>query len=65
MKPKTKKALSGMIAVTAVSIAFFVFGCNSTEIWAVLAAILLLAGKELEEFRRFGKKDNNEENNNG
>jgi hypothetical protein len=52
VKAKTKKAMSGLVAVVAVSVAFFSFGCSSSELWAILAAILLLSGKELEEFRR-------------
>jgi len=58
MKPKTKKALSGLIAVVAVSITFFTFGCSSSQLWAILVAILLLSGKEIEELRRLtnGKK---------
>ena len=60
MKPKTKKALSGLVAVVAVSTTFFVFDCSSSELWAILAAILLLSGKELEEFRRLRRSDEGE-----
>jgi len=52
VKPETKKALSGLVAVVVVSVAFFSFGCSDGGLWAVLASILLLSGKEIEELRR-------------
>ena len=58
MKPETKKALIGMGSVAAVSVAFFVYGCNTTDLWFALGAILLLAGKELEELRRLKSQKN-------
>jgi len=60
MKPEQKKAAIGMSAVAAVSVAFFVFGCGTTDLWFSLGAILLLAGKELEEFRRLKQGDTND-----
>lgn len=59
MKPETTKALVGVGSVAAVSIAFFVFGCGTTDLWFALGAILLLSGKELEEFRRLKSGGNN------
>ena len=58
MKPETTKALVGIGSVAAVSVAFFVFGCGTTDLWFALGAILLLAGKELEEFRRLKGSNN-------
>lgn len=59
MRPETKKALVGIGSVSTVSVAFFIFGCDTTDLWFVLGAILLLSGKELEEFRRL-KQGNND-----
>jgi len=51
VKPTTIKALAGIGAVTAVAVAFFVFGCNQGDLWPILGAILLLAGKEAWELQ--------------
>jgi hypothetical protein len=63
MKPETKKVLAAMVALTVVSSMFFVFGCNGTSLTFPLGAILILAGKELEELRRL--KRQKEDKNNG
>jgi len=55
VKPETTKALVGIGSVAVVSVAFFAFGCNTTDLWFALGAILLLAGKELAEFRAIKK----------
>ena len=57
MEPKTIKAITGTLAVVVVSLAFFQFSCSSSELWAILAAILVLSGKELAEFRELAKED--------
>lgn len=58
MKTETTKALVGIGSVALVSVAFFAFGNHTTDLWFILGAILLLSGKELEEFRRLRKDDN-------
>ena len=57
MEAKTVKAITGTVAVVVVSLAFFQFSCSSSELWAILAAILVLSGKELAEFRELTKED--------
>jgi hypothetical protein len=58
VKTETTKALVGIGSVALVSVAFFAFGNHTTDLWFILGAILLLSGKELEEFRRLRKDDN-------
>jgi hypothetical protein len=58
MKTETVKAMVGIGSVALVSVAFFAFGNHTTDLWFILGAILLLSGKELEEFRRLRKDDN-------
>jgi len=62
MKTETVKALVGIGSVAVVSVAFFVFGCGTTDLWFALGAILLLSGKELEEFRRLKSGENDDTN---
>jgi uncharacterized membrane protein len=60
MNLKTVKGVVGTASVALVSVAFFVYGNHTTDLWFILGAILLLSGKELEEFRRLrnaGKGD--------
>jgi uncharacterized membrane protein len=60
MNLKTVKGVVGTASVALVSVAFFVYGNHTTDLWFILGAILLLSGKELEEFRRLrsaGKED--------
>jgi len=52
MKIKTVKAVAGIGSVALVSTAFFVYGNHTLDLWFILGAILLLSGKELEEFRK-------------
>jgi uncharacterized membrane protein len=61
MNLKTVKAVTGIGSAALVSTAFFVYGNHTTDLWFVLGAILLLSGKELEEFRKLRQAGQEEE----
>jgi hypothetical protein len=55
MNLKKVKAVVGIGSVALVSVSFFIYGNHTTDLWFILGAILLLSGKELEEFRKLRK----------
>jgi hypothetical protein len=51
MNPTTTKALAGLLAVGVVATVYFLYGCDSGSLLPLLAAILILAGKEAVELQ--------------
>ena len=49
MKAKTIKAVTGMVSVVMVASVFFVYGCNQGDLYPLIGALLILAGKETAE----------------
>ena len=51
MKATTIKAIAAILTVGFIAGVHFVWGCEQGDVWSMLVAVIVLAGKEVGELR--------------
>ena len=51
MKPTTIKAIAAILTVGFIAGVYFIWGCEQGDVWSMLVAVVVLAGKEVGELQ--------------